>query len=588
LKLRRFKVNELGVGLLCLLPILIFAYGFPENAYYPKHDFLDHIVTLSSVWAEESTFFKPTETLPRLLNGSIPAGSLGISDLSVPHYLYAIFPTAIAMGISEIVGRTVSYFAMFFLTLSLLGKSDSAKWAAVVAGISFALMPYWPVITWTLAALALSMLGIIRLYQNERHRWFWMMVLVAAPHLAYFAWGGFLQPLFVFATLLVAVLRSRVNKFLVAGVTIGVVSSIVSALGLIRVLTSAQFTSHREDWPTGAVVNFSEAGNALQIFPAVFFGGTYHFGTIFSAGASSRLLILFVLAASLLFSLVAMLRSRHRGKPGYQSIPRMYRSAFTVFLVLGVFQVVVSVIFVAENSGLTALALLFQVPFQISRIIAFSPIIWALILGTTAYLVFISVQPKQLKLLAFLGSLLVIVQAVLVHPSISSSVRSALGLSTSSGLSTYEQYFQPETYNKLLTALNARDISASSLSFGLDPMVAAQNGFIALDGYVYNYPLSYKREFAKIIEEDLAQPGGQLEYFRDWGSRLYLFDRGVPASELRFDWCQAQQMGARAVLSARDLSELDSLALLEIVDQVHLYEIVELCMPNSRRNSSNF
>jgi len=583
------------VGLLCLLPILIFAYGFPENAYYPKHDFLDHIVTLSSVWAEESTFFRPTETLPRLLNGSIPAGSLGISDLSVPHYLYAIFPTAIAMGISEIVGRTVSYFAMFFLTLSLLGKSDSAKWAAVVAGISFALMPYWPVKTWTLAALALSMLGIIRLYQNERHRWFWMMVLVAAPHLAYFAWGGFLQPLFVFATLLVAVLRSRVNKFLVAGVTIGVVSSIVSALGLIRVLTSAQFTSHREDWPSRAIVNFSELGSALAMFPAAFFGGTYHFGTIFAIGGSSRLLVLFylvlvlfVLVVGILFSLTTMLRIMPNGNARNQSIPRAYRSAFSLFIVLVASQAVVSVIFVAETSRLSSLALLFPVPFQISRVIAFSPIIWALILGTTAYLVFISVAPRQLKLFAFFGSLLVIVQAVLIHPSISSSMRSALGLTAVSGMATYEQYFRPETYNKILITLNAREISPSSLSFGLDPMVAAQNGFLTLDGYVYNYRLSYKREFEKIIEEDLAQPGGQLEYFRDWGSRVYLFDRGVPASQLRFDWCQAELMGARVVLSASDLSGVDRLAFLAIVDQVYVYEIVELCMPNSRRNSSNF
>ena len=85
LQFRNIKINQFGVGLLCLMPVLVFAYGFSDHAYYPEHDFLDHIVTLSTLWAKESTFFSPMQSLPGILNGTVPVGALGISDLSLPH-----------------------------------------------------------------------------------------------------------------------------------------------------------------------------------------------------------------------------------------------------------------------------------------------------------------------------------------------------------------------------------------------------------------------------------------------------------------------------------------------------------------------
>ncbi len=60
-------------------------------------------------------------------------------------------------------------------------------------------------------------------------------------------------------------------------------------------------------------------------------------------------------------------------------------------------------------------------------------------------------------------------------------------------------------------------------SIGLHPAIAQYNGFYTLDTYNNFYPLSYKYEFRKIIEKELAKNKTIRTYFDEWGGRCYIF-----------------------------------------------------------------
>jgi hypothetical protein len=61
------------------------------------------------------------------------------------------------------------------------------------------------------------------------------------------------------------------------------------------------------------------------------------------------------------------------------------------------------------------------------------------------------------------------------------------------------------------------------VSIGIHPAIAQYNGFYTLDTYNNFYPLSYKYEFRKIIEKELAKNKTIRTYFDEWGGRCYIF-----------------------------------------------------------------
>ena len=124
---------------------------------------------------------------------------------------------------------------------------------------------------------------------------------------------------------------------------------------------------------------------------------------------------------------------------------------------------------------------------------------------------------------------------------------------------TIKEYFDSEEYSGLARKLNRQPSEIRVLSFDLDPMVASLNGYVALDGYVYNYPLEYKDTFRKIIAGELFSDRSLREYYDNWGSRVYLFHRNLPVNEIKIDWCAAQDIGAEYILSKKDLSSVSNL-----------------------------
>ena len=68
---------------------------------------------------------------------------------------------------------------------------------------------------------------------------------------------------------------------------------------------------------------------------------------------------------------------------------------------------------------------------------------------------------------------------------------------------TFKEFYSEASFMKIKDLIDRPVDSYKVISVGLHPAVAQYNGFNTLDGYFANYPLEYKHEFRKIIENEL-------------------------------------------------------------------------------------
>ncbi len=120
---------------------------------------------------------------------------------------------------------------------------------------------------------------------------------------------------------------------------------------------------------------------------------------------------------------------------------------------------------------------------------------------------------------------------------------------------TFEGYYLSNDYLKIKKIVNDSRV----LSVGLDPMVAVMNDIKVIDGYHSLYPLSYKKKFRKIIENELKNNEFIKNYYDNWGSRIYAFTASPQEDLKNFD--EAKKLGAEYVVSKNEIVS-DNLSLI--------------------------
>lgn len=576
------KVFLVGFTWICLVMVLSFAS--PQYSIFRVHDFLDHIVTLSWLVANPDLRFHPGVKLPLLFGGDVvPVGALGFSDFSVSHILYFLLPLELAPVASEVLGRLLAFVGVFLLFRALCGSRAEPSFGALISGITLALMPYWPTMTWTLVALVFTTYSLVLLRRTGRH-WGAYVLLVLSPFVGFFAWGGFLIPGMALA-FFVSRWRARAGALRYgAAFLVTTASSGLSAWGLIRTWFDGDFVSHRSAWSVEyglSSLDLDWIGAALTSLGRTFLAGQYHYGTFFSWSPNATWETVNTLVLLMgLFAGPVLVFQRGRGSLAIHAEGAARAHSFAGLAIwLLAFQAAVSLVYVAETSGLVSLASLLGVPFQFSRVVAFSPILWALLAGVS-YSMFEAVLPARRRgATALLALSLVTLQGFVVNPSIGGFVRELVPNLDNMGAVSVRGYFQQDSYQAVANRLGGSETPPTALSIGLDPMVAVAAGIPSLDGYVYNFPLSYKESFRDLlITSPLVSPS-DLESFDSWGSRLYLPSGTGQALSPDIDWCLAKTMGADVVLSAsRDLRS-KGLTYLFSEGPVHVFDISPSCAP---------
>lgn len=85
------------------------------------------------------------------------------------------------------------------------------------------------------------------------------------------------------------------------------------------------------------------------------------------------------------------------------------------------------------------------------------------------------------------------------------------------------------TFNEFMNVNQYKEIKSSIpnginvINFGISPAPCKYNGIKVLDDYQGDYPLTYKQDFRKIIEKEIAKSKKLKDVFDGWGSKCYLY-----------------------------------------------------------------
>ena len=136
---------------------------------------------------------------------------------------------------------------------------------------------------------------------------------------------------------------------------------------------------------------------------------------------------------------------------------------------------------------------------------------------------------------------------------------------------TFDNYYRFEVYSFIKSIVKEDRV----MSVGLDPMVAVMNDIKVIDGYHTIYSMKYKREFRKIIADELDANKDLKNYYDNWGNRVYAFYND--SNKLLINFKEAKIVGANYIISAFPIKN----ANLELICQncrntmdIHLYKIL--------------
>ncbi len=122
---------------------------------------------------------------------------------------------------------------------------------------------------------------------------------------------------------------------------------------------------------------------------------------------------------------------------------------------------------------------------------------------------------------------------------------------------SYRAFYATNQFDAIKREIDRPTSTYRVASLGFHPAIAQYNGLQTIDGYVNFYPLSYKRQFRRIIEGELNKSPTLRRYYDTWGNRVYVFsatlgkddmmtsDRPKTIDDLQLNTRQMKRMGHR-------------------------------------------
>ena len=138
-------------------------------------------------------------------------------------------------------------------------------------------------------------------------------------------------------------------------------------------------------------------------------------------------------------------------------------------------------------------------------------------------------------------------------------------------LYTFSGFYSTDDYAEIKKIVKNKRI----MSVGLYPMVAVVNDIKIGDGYFNVYPLSYKKKFRKIIEDEIENNYFLKKNFDTWGSRLmitYKSDESYMNNKIKFK--EAKKIGIDFVISKYNLQNKDLVLIKKINKELYLFKIL--------------
>ena len=479
-KERIFIVFSLIVILLFLSPYFILG----DDAHIRVHDNLDSNLAWYKVLAESGQIAGSLQSrIPQIING-LPRNALG-TEYSLIVWLYVLFPTMIAYGISQAITRFIAFLGMYLVLKDHFIKGKDQSLIRIGSALAFALTPFWPSGMLSTLGMPLALWAFMHI-RNGRGNWLYYLALTLLPFYSSIVLGFFFFLSAMGLLWLTDVFRGKGWnwRFFIAIAYMTAVYLITDYRLVYSFLFDGEPNSRDEYFH--ARLTFL---HSVRLTFKNFLLGHTHVMTVHT------LVILPVIFAALFL----IWKHRKWGKE------RIFVFLFVLNFVLSAWY---AFWFYKGWLPLTE-RFHFLDTFNFARYHFLRPLILYMLFAIGLKILW---DEKILRkavpwLVAVQILLLLFTNEEIVHHK-KPSVR---------------EFYAEEQFNAIKNHIGKPQNSYRVASIGLHPAVAQFNGFYTLDTYNNFYPLSYKYQFRKIIEGELKKNKRIRIYFDEWGGRCYLF-----------------------------------------------------------------
>jgi hypothetical protein len=483
-----FRNKENIYILLALLIISVYLsplFILGEDAHIRVHDNLDSNIAWYKVLARSGELFGGfNATIPQIING-LPRNAFG-SEFSGIVWLYALFPTMVAYGISQAITRFVAFLGMYILLRDHFLVESKDSLIRVGVALAFSLTPFWPSGMLSTLGMPLALWSFLNIRKGIK-TWKNILVLTLLPFYSSIVLGFFFF-LTAIGFLWVRDLLKKKSwnlRFLFALIYMTTIYLLVEYRLVYSFLFTKELNSRDEyfhaELPLWRVIRLTYKNfvlghthvmtvHTMIILPVLFFA---LFIIIINKKWKEEWLFIFLFFLNFGLSLWYAFWFYEGWLPLTRRFHFMDTFNFARFHFLRPL-----IIYVSFGLGLKIL-------WNLGR--TWKPAVQLLLIG-------------QIFILFGYNDELVYKKKP-----------------------TVKQFYAENQFHEIKEYINKPVEEYRVASIGLHPAIAQYNGFYTLDTYNNFYPLKYKHEFRKIIEKELDKNKKIRKYFDKWGGRCYFF-----------------------------------------------------------------
>lgn len=512
--------------------------------YVPTFDNLDSNVVWYKILTESGHIFSPNNTIiPNMMSGLPRSSYPGEFDILL--WLYYFFEPQTAYVINEVIIHITAFFSMFlFLNRYVIVQKNEGRLISVFIGsLYFTLLPYWSGAGLSIAVVPLVTYTLLNIKNNTYTRWDWILLALLPLYTSFIFFYMFYIILAGFYLLWDTYRNRTLNgRFMLALVLMGVVFLLKEYRLIITMFFDSSFVSHRTEFNIFFKKDFLDFFRSAHLFflngheshasglqmpyvlPVIIFSFFASFIKTEKEKKLSMILIAFLMASTLTKDLWNMLLTE------LYSLPVLLIILLTMFLFIDkayklyLFLLITTILFSFlaasfEYKGVKAIVDILPIlkSLNFTRIAFIQPFIWGILLTVAIQILF-----QKLRYTSFFAFTLIVVQ---FFHSLNASFYS---IEDRPRYASFKSYYAPELFEKVKQAIPEDIRSIRVASYGIEPAVLLFNGFYTIDGYIPNYPLSYKHKFRPVIQPYLEQNTSLAKYARflydDWGSKVYLME----------------------------------------------------------------
>ncbi|WP_141770520.1 DUF6044 family protein [Bacillus sp. MUM 116] len=528
-----------------------------ENAHIRVHDNLDSNLAWYKVLAQSGEIFGPVNgIIPQIING-VPRNTFG-TEFSLIVWLYALFPTMIAYGISQAITRIVAFFGMYLLLKQHFLPGNHWRFYQVSAALAFALTPFWPSGMLSTLGMPLALWAFLNIRNGsgtaKDYVTLTLLPLYSSIVLGFFF---FLSAMGIFWAVDIIRRKGWNPRFLFSIMYMTFIYMIAEYRLVYSFLFVSEANSRDEyfhaELPLWRVIRLTFKNYVL---------GHTHVMTVHT---------LFILPATFI-----ALYFIYKKKLWKQE--RLYVFLFILNFTLSIWY---AFWFFKGWLPLTK-RFHFMDTFNFARYHFLRPLV-----TYASFAIALKIISLQGKSWAKTANWFVVLQLLF------------LGVFNDEIIyrqkPTVKEFYAEDLFKEVKNYISLPQKDYRVASIGIHPAVSQYNGFYTLDTYNNFYPLTYKHQFREIIEKELAKNKTVRNYFDQWGGRCYLFTAQLGKrymvkkhskrhlKNLELNTAVFNQMGGQYIFSALpiDNAEENQLNLEKVFKsktsawKIYLYKTIE-------------